>query len=174
MKKFLVLVVCCLCLVGCDSEKDNQSVSESNNSSQNQSSQSNQNNGSKKEYKLNEPFKFDDLEITISSNYEFSSIDNEYSEHNNNPVVKIPVTVKNLKNETHSLNMFYYTFLGSKGTELDNVSSYFDDCIDHAGDLRQDASYTKYFYLLYDGDGTYTIEFDNFHNKINFDISITK
>ena len=36
-----------------------------------------------------------------------------------------------------------------------------DDTVDYAGDLRSGASYTKYLYFLYDGNGTYAIEFNN-------------
>ena len=87
-------------------------------------------------------------------------------------VVKVPITVKNLSSETHSLNMFYYSIFGSKGRELDSVSSYFDDSVDFAGELRNGASYTKYLYFLYDGNGTYAIEFDNFSTKVIVEFNI--
>ncbi len=127
---------------------------------------------SKEKIELNKPFEFDDLEITISSKYSFDVVDNKFSDYHKQSVVKVPVTVKNLKDETHSLNMFNYSLFGSKGTELENVSSLFDDGVDEAGDLKTGASYTKYFYLLYDGDGTYSIEFDDWSDKItvNFDV----
>ena len=89
-------------------------------------------------------------------------------------MVKIPVTIKNLKDETHSLNMFYYKTFGSKGTQLDTLGYYFDNSVDEAGDLRSGASYTKYFYLLYDGNGTYAIEFDNWAKKITVEFEIKK
>lgn len=132
------------------------------------------NNNSSNTYKLDTPFTFDDLEITISSNYSFVTLDNKFSKLNNSSVIKIPVTVKNLKNETHSLNMFYISFFGSQGIELDTVWTYFDDSVEDGGDLKTEASYTKYFYILYDGDGTYSIEFDNWANKIDIDIDIKK
>ena len=164
MKKLLLIALCCLCLIGCSSNTetpDNQ-----NNNSSNDNEESN--------YSVNKPFTFDDLEITISDKYSFDTIDNEFSEYDKQTVIKLPVTIKNLKNETHSLNMFYYSFFGSKGTELDSISSFFDDSVDFAGDLKQNASYDKYFYLLYDGDGTYTIEFDDWSTKISIDIEIKK
>lgn len=63
---------------------------------------------------------------------------------------------------------------GSKGTELKTVSAYFNDCVDHAGNLRTGSSYTKYFCFLYDGDGIYSIEFDDWENKITIDINVKK
>lgn len=110
---------------------------------------------------LGETFVFDDLEITLENNLSFDTIKNEWSEHNGQEVVRVPVTIKNLKDETHSLNIFYYSIFGSQGTQIGSATSYFDDGIDEAGDLRSGASYTKAFYFLYDGDGTYTIEFDD-------------
>lgn len=164
MKKLLLIALCCLCLIGCNSNTEKPDNQNNNSSNDNEEST----------YSVNKPFTFDDLEITISDKYSFDTIDNEFSEYDKQTVIKLPVTIKNLKNETHSLNMFYYSFFGSKGTELDSISSFFDDSVDFAGDLKQNASYDKYFYLLYDGDGTYTIEFDDWSTKISIDIEIKK
>ena len=70
--------------------------------------------------------------------------------------------------------MFMYTIYNSSGTEAEDVDSYFDDAVDFAGDLRSGASYTKYLYFLYDGDGTYAIEFDNYSEKITVEFDIVK
>lgn len=174
MKKLLQMGLCCLCCVGflcgCDSnETDTRNPGKDNN-------QETENKDKEKEkYALGKAFKFDDLEITIGSEFTYTIVDNKYSDHHQKEVIKIPVTVKNLSEETHGLNMFYYDFYGSKGTELDSVSAYFsEDSVDFAGDLRTDASYTKYFYVLYDGDGTYTIEFNDFSEKVSIDFEVKK
>ncbi len=172
MKKLLLIMLCCLCLSGCTS--NNNETPDNNQTNGNENNNSTTNNNESTDYSINKAFIFDDLEITISDDYSFDTIDNMFSEYDNQVVIKVPVTVKNLKDETHSLNMFYYSFFGSQGTELNTVASYFDDSIDFAGDLRKDASYTKYFYILYDGDGTYTIEFDDWTDKISIDIEVTR
>lgn len=123
---------------------------------------------------VNKPFVFDDLEITISSDISFDKVDNRYSDHNGQDVVKVPITVKNLKNETHNLNMFYYDVYGSLGTEIETVGSYFDEDINTAGGLRNGASYTKYMYFLYDGDGDYYIEFDDWSEKLELKLTVNK
>ena len=119
---------------------------------------------------------FDDLEITSGTDYHFETLSNEYSDLNGRSVIVLPVTVKNLKEETHSLNMFYYTFFGSQGQELDMVSTYFmfdgANVVDFAGDLRPGASYESNFYFLYDGDGTYVIEFDNWSSEVEAEFDI--
>lgn len=127
----------------------------------------------KNEYGFNEIFEFDGLEITIGSEYEFTTVNNRYSEYNNQVTIKLPITVKNISQETTGLNMFYYDVYGSQGTEVKSLNSYFDENIDDAGDLRSGASYTKYIYFLYDGNGKYDIEFDNWseHKVVEFNIT---
>ncbi len=137
-------------------------------------SESSDNDSQKKTYGLGETFTFDDLEITLGSDISFTTIKNEYSEHNGKDVIKLPITVKNLKDETHGLNMFNYKVYGSQGAEADTVSSYFDDAVDYAGDLRSGASYTKYMYFIYDGNGQYTIEFDDWSTKIIVEFDVNK
>lgn len=129
-------------------------------------------NSTKKVYGFNEAFVFDNLEITIGSNYAFEVVQNHFSEYNNQSAIKLPITVKNLSNDTHGLNMFEYDVYGSKGTEAQDLGAYFDENIDHAGDLRSGASYTKFLYFLYDGDGKYAIEFDNYSTKITVEFEI--
>ena len=82
--------------------------------------------------------------------------------------------MKNNKDENHNLNMFYYKTFGSQGTELDDISAYFDDEVGWAGELRPGASYTKAFYLLYDGDGTYAIEFNDWFNTVTVEFEVKK
>lgn len=137
---------------------------ENSNLNNNSSVENNQNNApAKKSYSFNDTFEFDDLEITIGSNYTFTTV--EYSDYYQKTIVKLPITVKNIKDETHSLNMFYYSIFGSAGTEVTNVWTYFDDSVESAEDLRTNASYTKYLYFIYDGNGTYAIEFYDYWNE---------
>lgn len=129
---------------------------------------------SNKAYGLNDTFTFDDLEITIGDNIEFTKVNNQFSDYDGKTVVKLPITVKNIKDETHSLNMFYYSIFGTEGIELDSLSAYFDDAVDYAGDLKNGGSYTKYLYFLYDGDGEYSIEFDNYSSKVIVEFDVKK
>ena len=125
------------------------------------------------EYKLGETFEFDDFEITLGTDYSFTKIDNEYSDKYGKDVVKLPIELKNISDDESRLNMFYYTVIGSDGTELDRVASYFlDDAVDYADELRSGDSYTKYIYFLYDGDGQHTIKFDNYTEKVSVDFNI--
>lgn len=124
-------------------------------------------------------FEFDDLEITVGAKdkVSFVKVKNQFSEHNGKDVVKVPVTIKNKKSETHGLNMFYYKYFGSQGTELDSVSAYFSDKkeMGFAGDLRTDASQEAFMYFLYDGDGEYVVEFsDLFSDPVEVKLDVKK
>ena len=159
-----------------------EGFTEGYNNTQNYQYTNNQNNNNsivkpktnKSKFQVGEKFEFDDLEITILGDYSFTSVDNQFSDLNGRDVIKLPIEVKNIDDEKNHLNMFYYSCFGTEGTELDGVSAYFDDTIDYAGDLQPGASYTKYIYMLYDGDGKYLIDFDNYSDKKTVEVNIKK
>lgn len=154
-------------VLGDDTSSNNNNSNKTINKTQNKQKDS---------YETNKPFEFDNLEITISNEISFTTLNNQFSEDNGRDVVKVPITVKNIKDETHNLNMFYLKVFGTNGSELKNVSSYFmqEESVEFAGELMPNASYTKYIYFLYDGDGTYTIKLDNYSKKIELKLDIKK
>lgn len=126
-------------------------------------------------YTLGETFEFDDLEITIGTDYSFVIVNNEESPYHNHTAVKLPVTIKNLSNDTNLLNEYYYKINGSNDEDLINLSVYFlDDAIDSGDNLNYGESYTKYMYFLYVGNGKYEIEFDNYHEEVDVQFNIIK
>lgn len=161
-------------LVGCGSDTGDNSADNSNNTTTNEGTDGSTNETKNKKYGLGDTFTFDGMELTFDTTYSFVTVDNEYSEYNGQSVIKLGVNVKNVSSETSSLNMFYYTLFGSQGTELESVTAYFDDSVDFGGDLRPDASYKKYFYILYDGNGTYGIDFDNYSEQMSVEFNVTK
>lgn len=124
---------------------------------------------------LDEAFEFNDLELTVGSDYEITTVNKSYSSYNGKEVVKLPITVKNLSDEDNHLNMFYYTVIGPNDERVSTaVSIYFDDACDYAGDLESGESYDKYLYFIYDGDGEYKIEFDNYSEEKTIELEIEK
>lgn len=115
---------------------------------------------SKTTYKLGETFRFNDLDLTFSKEYMPLVIKNRFSEKNNAKVIGLPVTITNKKNEKHFLNSFLYDVYGPNGSALDSAAAFFEDSVDFSKQLLPGASYTKYIYLMYDGDGTYNIVFE--------------
>ncbi len=132
------------------------------------------NDDSDKEYTLGETFKFDGLEITLDTKYSFTKVDNQFSDLDGRTVVRLGATIKNISDEKNRINMFYINYFGSEGTELDSVSAYFDNSVEYAGELKPGASYNKYFYFLYDGNGEYEISFDNYSEEVTAEFNITK
>lgn len=154
---------------------NNNYINNDNSNSNKNNNSSNNNNNNKKTIGFNDTFEFDDLEMSISSDYIFDTVSNKYSSYYGSEYIKLPITVKNINDETHGLNMFFYKVYGSKGSKVENLNIYYtDDSVDYAGDLRSGASYTKYIYFLYDGDGTYSIEFDSWTEKKVVEFNITK
>ena len=128
----------------------------------------------KTHYTLGDVFTFDNFELTIGTSISYKTVDNRFSEYNGKTVVVLPVMVKNNGTETGHINRFYIDYFGSQGTELSKVDAYFDNGISDTGDLRPGASKQAYFYLLYDGNGTYGIDFDNYKDKYSLEFNVEK
>lgn len=127
-----------------------------------------------KEISYDKTFVFDDLEITFHNNVSFTSVTNRYSDLNGREVAVVPISITNKSAETHGLNRFYYTIFGSQGTKLDSVSAYFDDSVDSVGKMRPEATSESNMYILYDGNGDYYVEFNNYSDKIEVKLPINK
>lgn len=104
-------------------------------------------------------FTFDGFDIQIGDAISTTTLSNGFSDKDGATIIGVPLTLTNNNEESSSLNMFYVKEFGSSGTELDTVFTYFDDDVRMAGDMRPGASMTAPLYFLYDGDGTYVIEF---------------
>lgn len=114
---------------------------------------------------------YDNFRISFKDGRTYTTIDNKYSDYNGSIALRIPVAIKNIGNETDSLNMFAVTLYGTKGTELDSIQYLFDDGDDLYTKLRPDASIDACFYILYDGEGKYFISFGLF-GKIETEVSL--
>jgi len=123
-------------------------------------------------------FVFDGFEIEIGEvdDIIWLVVDNRLVDVHEHDVVGIPVTVTNHSGETGRLNSFYYVFFGANGTQLSSVSAFFREYDIHGqGDMRDGASQSGYFLMLYDGDGYYFIEFSRFwEDVIEVKLPITK
>ena len=72
------------------------------------------------------------------------------------------------------MNDYYCGQQTNAGRDFPAINSSHDDTLSFAGDLRSGAGQTKYLHILYDGDGLYAIEFDNYSEKITVEFNITK
>ncbi|WP_423364028.1 hypothetical protein [Mycoplasma sp. P36-A1] len=129
----------------------------------------------KNSYGFNDKILFDGFEITFKDKVKTVVDTNAYSDNKGKKVVKIPLKIKNTKNEKGMINMFYYEAYGPKGeTKLDNASAYFDDktTIDWGGDILPGKSATRYMYYVKEGSGVYKVFFDNWTDKIEVELNI--
>lgn len=121
-----------------------------------------------------QPFNFGSFSITIGSELTWDTIANQYNGKKNVQAVKVPIKMVNTSNETDSLTIFDIKLYGAQGTGLEDVSSFFNDALTYENSLRPGAEATKYLYLLYDGDGDYYVEFENYTEHVEVKIPITK
>lgn len=182
MKKVVFALLACILFVsGCGSKDEKESTKKDtsqNESSQTESSQTEESERSEEkndELTFDEPFEFDGFELTISSDIEWSSVKNPFSENNGADVILVPIHIKNISGETKSFNMFYLTLFGSSGVELENVDAYFDNTLGYgSSSLRDGVETDSILALLYDGDGDYYIEFSDFFDKLEVKLPISK
>lgn len=117
---------------------------------------------------------FDGFTITFGTDYKWTKVENQFSDLDGKDVFLVPINIKNNTGETASLNMFYYTFFGPSGNELDSVSFYIDEASSLTDKMRPNAQLDAYFAVLYDGDGNYDIVFDNFSQQEEYSFAIKK
>lgn len=123
-------------------------------------------------FELGEAFEFDNLEITFGTHIAWDAVENEFSEHNGAAGFRLPITITNLSEVAHGLNMFSYTQFSPIGERLDSISAFFDNDVDWSGDISPNETLETYMHFLFDRNGEYVIEFENSSERIKivFDV----
>ena len=151
MKKILLLIfVSILLLTGCN--KNEKEIKEEKKI--------------ESDYNLNEVFTIMDFEIKVLDNIKIIN-DREGKE-----IVKIPVEVKNLSEDSSKLSMFYYKFFNSYDEEIESKGSDYNDSLDYASSLNHNESYVKYLYYPKGDNKYYYIEFNDTFKKYKVGIEI--
>ncbi len=157
--KYIVLVLLLFVCLGCGNTEEAKSEISTDASS---------------DYSLDEAFSFRNFEVTVGSDISVVTINKELSADNNKKVLRVPITVKNTGTSKDHISMFFYKLFDESKTELLSKGSNFDDSLDYAGDLNPGDSYTKYFYIPYESNGKYYIEFNDLAKKNNLIINVNK
>lgn len=121
---------------------------------------------------LGSTINYDDLAIEFGSDLQTTTLQNQFSDKNGETVLFVPLKITNNGSEPKSLNMYAVKAFGSKGTELDTVFTYFEDDARMAGDMRPGASQEANLYFLYDGDGTYYLDFGFYKTEVEVEIPV--
>ena len=117
------------------------------------------------EFTLGEPFVFEDMEITFEDDFIWGTVDSQFSDLHGHPLFAVPVTATNVGSSANSFpSAWSITVFGPDGHELDEPR--ISDDITRAGNVLPGATLTGYFHILFDGDGTYTLQFSNWNDTI--------
>ena len=130
---------------------------------------------SKTTFTLGETFRFDDLDLTFSPDIVYTRLQNTVTDIANHKMMILPFTITNKKSEPHDLNMFYYECYGPSGVEVKNLSAYYYDdpsSSDFGGKIVSGLTATRNLYFLYDGDGSYSIRFDDYSTRITLKFNV--
>ena len=122
---------------------------------------------------LGSKFTFDQLEVTVGTDLKKGTVDNSFSDKQGQDYIIVPLHITNLSNENHGLSYLYVKAFGSKGTKADIYYYYEDDAdISKAGELRSGASNDINVKIMYDGDGTYCLTFDDWSDELNVEFEV--
>ncbi len=114
----------------------------------------------------------DGIEITFMVNdITLTKVEKSYI-HDGQEVVRIPVKIQNTTDETAALHAFNLNYFGSKGTQVESYTSYFDDGDIISNKLRPGAQNEGAIYIAYDGAGEYFVMLDNGYGKKETEVSI--
>ncbi len=161
----LIVGIIAIGITGCGGNSTNN---ESGNNSSSKETAKN------KTYGLGEAFVFNGLEITFDKNYSFTVINNKLSDHNGESVIKLGINVKNVSSEKKAIMSYDYKTYGAKNTQLDAITSVFDDGVNYVGPINPNESYKSYLYILYDGNGKYSIKFKNTSQELAIEFNVTR
>lgn len=107
---------------------------------------------------------FESLVIALNldtSSWTWDQIDNAQSPNNGSLVVGIPVTATNNDDASRVLSPLYCKILDPNGNEQPDITAYYGDDILTKGSIGAGSSESGSIHLLYRGEGTYTLGFDN-------------
>jgi DNA-directed RNA polymerase subunit RPC12/RpoP len=125
-------------------------------------------------FTVGDTFEFNDFEITLFEGITWTSVQNNYNENYGKPVARIPARITNNSGETRRLSTGSVKYFGVDGTSITDVTWFFRDDSVLYTDLRGGAVFDGAFYILFDGNGDYFIEFSNWGNKAEVMIPIIK
>lgn len=126
------------------------------------------------EFSFGDKFEFAGFDILIGDTIEWTTLDNQYSDHNGEDVIKLPINAKNTSADTQKFSFLWCKIFGANGLKQDMIQSYFKDDLRSIGDMRPEAEAQAYLYFLYDGDGDYYISLEQKSETCEIKIPVAK
>ena len=116
-----------------------------------------------------ETFEFSNYQITVDQNYSIKYIYVNYKKTDRR-VIQLPITIKRMDNGKGHFNKYYLNV-----SNPDNNSSYIVYDLKNSfykHHYLKNKTYTKYLYIEFEGNGVYTLNFDNYNQNIKIYIDI--
>ena len=130
--------------------------------------------GVEKVYK-DKKFLFDDLEIIVSSKYNFLNTEKIKKQYEGKDIIEIPVQVKNAENTEHKFSISYVKIYNEKGEEIRELGSLFKDkSFENSPKLGKGEMTIKNIYIPYNGNGKYKMIFKTFYEEKELEMEIKK
>lgn len=110
------------------------------------------------------PFECDGYQYAFSGEYDFVTVDNQFSEHNGQTAISLEVEIENLSSP-YNYAFGCYKIISPNGNQVDQVSALFSD--GYIRELPTGSKQTGSICFMYDGDGEYQLYFfEGLGNKI--------
>ena len=130
--------------------------------------------GIEKVYK-DKQFLFDDLEIIVSSKYNFLNTEKIQKQYEGKDIIEIPVQVKNVENTENNFSISYLKIYNEKGEEIRELGSLFKDkSFENSPKLGKGEMTIKNIYIPYNGNGKYKMIFKTFYEEKELEMEIKK
>ena len=125
------------------------------------------------EFSLGEMFEFEGLEITFEDDILGGTVDAGWSDLDGEHYFVLPITVTNTSDASRRFPWDITVFDPSGSETDDRLTLLFAEDITHSDDILPGATIERYFHILFNGSGEYTIEFDSWRNNITLQVLFT-
>ena len=130
--------------------------------------------GVEKVYK-DKKFLFDDLEIIVSSKYNFLNTEKIQKQYEGKDIIEIPVQVKNVENTENNFSISYLKIYNEKGEEIRELGSLFKDkSFENSPKLGTAEMTIQNIHSPYNGNGKYKMIFKTFYEEKELEMEIKK
>ena len=128
-----------------------------------------------KSFTFGDTFVLCDFEITIGESITWAKTDVTTYEHHLNDYIKLPLKIKNTTAKPLMFEYISMKYYGTKGYMLVPVTRLtFEDAKDFYTEVPPNEVVETFWYMEYDGDGEYVIEFAFNRDTYKVKLNITK
>jgi len=124
--------------------------------------------------RFSETIFWDDLVIIFGSYFNWTTLHSPGHAADGATVISVPITIRNVRSDPRDLKLLHYVQYDPSGKSLAMVDPYFDNSISNTLILRSNNHINLRMYFLYEGDGTYLVDFSNDTGSLAVEIPIKR